>query len=84
MVEARMPEVGKNTCETPRVSACKPPCAICPSRVGQTPGGSSAPKHGGLRGTKGKQEKALALSVRQGKDFCPQCGQLRGQGLTLF
>ena len=31
-----------------------------------------------------KQEKALALSVRQGKDFCPQCGQLREQGLTLF
>ena len=31
-----------------------------------------------------KQEKALALSVRQGKDFCPQCGQLRGRELTLF
>ena len=35
-------------------------------------------------GRKRKQEKALALSVRQGKDFCPQCGQLREQGLTLF
>ena len=31
-----------------------------------------------------KQEKALALSVRQGGYFCPQCGQLRGGELTLF
>ena len=37
MVEARMPEVGKNTCEAPRVSACKPPCAIFLSRVGKKP-----------------------------------------------
>ena len=42
---------------------------------GRTPGGSSAPKHGDLRETKGKQEKAPALSVRQGGYFCPQCGQ---------
>ena len=31
-----------------------------------------------------KQEKALTLSERQGRDFCPQCGQLRGRKLTLF
>ncbi len=31
-----------------------------------------------------KQEKALALSVRQGGYFCPQCGQLRGRELALF
>ena len=45
---------------------------------GRVPGKQSAPKHGDLRETKGKQEKALALSVRQGGYFCPQCGQLRG------
>lgn len=31
-----------------------------------------------------KQEKALALSERQGGDFCPQCGQLQGERLALF
>ena len=31
-----------------------------------------------------KQEKALALTVCQGKDFCPQCRQLRRRKLTLF
>lgn len=70
---------------TPRVNACKAPCAILPPWTRQTlQGGCSAPKHGGLRRTKEKQEKALALSVRQGEDFCPQCGQLQGQKLTLF
>ena len=32
----------------------------------------------------GEQEKALALSEHQGRNFCPQCGQLRGRRLTLF
>lgn len=70
---------------TPRVNACEPPCAILPPRTRQTlPGGCSAPKHGGLRRMKEKQEKALALSERQGGYFCPQCGQLQGRELTLF
>lgn len=68
------------------MSTCEPLCAILLSRAGQgrVPGKQSAPKHGDLRGTKEKQEKALALSVRQGGYFCPQCGQLRGGELTLF
>ena len=66
------------------MSACEPLCAILLSRAGQGPGKQSAPKHGGLRGTKEKQEKALALSARQGGYFCPQCGQLQGRELTLF
>ena len=67
------------------MSTCEPLCAILLSRVGQgVPGKQSAPKCGELRGTKEKQEKALALSARQGGYFCPQCGQLRGQELTLF
>lgn len=69
---------------TPRVSACEPLCAILPMSTGQIHREYFAPKYGCLRGTKGKQEKALALSMRQGGDFCPQCGQLRGRELTLF
>ena len=66
------------------MSTCEPLCAICPSRAGRIPWGKFRTKNGGLRGTKEKQEKALALSARQGGYFCPQCGQLRGQELTLF
>ena len=69
---------------TPRVSACEPLCAILPMSTGQIHREYFAPKYGGLRRTKEKQEKVLALSMRQGGDFCPQCGQLRGQRLTLF
>ena len=33
---------------------------------------------------KGKQEKALALSQRQGSHFHPQCGRLRGTEVDAF
>jgi hypothetical protein len=33
---------------------------------------------------KKKQEKALALSLRQGSHFHPQCGRLRGTGAGAF
>ena len=67
------------------MSACEPFCAILLSRAGQGPlGGEFSTQTRRLRGTKEKQEKALALSARQGGYFCPQCGQLRGRELTLF
>ena len=84
MMEVPMLEAGKDRCKMPHVTACEPSCAIFSPGQCRTHGGSSAPQCGGLRRTKEKQEKALALSVRQGGYFCPQCGQLRGRELTLF
>ncbi len=36
------------------------------------------PEHGKMGGEEKKQKKALALSLRQGNHFNPQCGRLRG------
>ena len=77
-------ETGKDKSKMPRVTTCEPSCAIFYRGQGRPPGKQSAPKCNELRGMKEKQEKALALSARQGGYFCPQCGQLRGQRLTLF
>ena len=41
---------------------------------GRTPGGSSAPKHGDLRETKGKQDKGVASCAATPDDAGPQCG----------
>ena len=71
---------GTLPCVSPRV----PLCAIFPLTTGLSPARPLTAKCGSLRETKGKQEKALALSKRQGRHFCPQCGQLRGQKLTLL
>ena len=68
----------------PHVSACKLSCALLPPRVGQCPRECSAPKFGGLRGTKEKQEKAPALLPRRCGHNRPQCGRFRGRELTLF
>ena len=38
------------------------------------------PEHGKIGGEEEKQEKALALSPRQGGHFHPQCGRLRKTG----
>ena len=35
MLEVPKFETGKDKCKMPRVSACEPPCAICPLRGGQ-------------------------------------------------
>ncbi len=84
MMEVPMLEAGKDRCKMPHMTACEPSCAIFHR-------GSAEPLEEVLHrnavvceGRKKKQEKALAVSVRQGEDFCPQCGQLRGQKLTLF
>jgi len=45
---------------------------------------SSSPEDGEMRREKKKQEKALALSQRQGSHFRPQCGRLRGTGAGAF
>lgn len=73
------------------MSTCEPLCAILLSRAGQGPGEAVCTKTRRFtrderesEGRKRKQEKALALSVRQGGYFCPQCGQLRRRKLTLF
>ena len=84
-------ENDRSKARTPRMSACKP--VVCDSSVEDRtkPLGMFRTEirrftrgRGEARRSEEKQEKALALSVRQGKDFCPQCGQLRGHGLTLF
>lgn len=41
---------------------------------GRTPGGSSAPKHGDLRETKGKQDKGVASCAATPDYIVPQCG----------
>lgn len=45
---------------------------------------SPPPKHSKNRGEKKKQEKALALSLRQGGHFHPQCGRLRETEVDAF
>lgn len=69
---------------TPRVSACEPLCAILPMSTGQIHREYFAPKYGGLRRTKEKQEKAPALLLRRGGHNRPQCGRFQGRRLTLF
>ncbi len=41
-------------------------------------------EHGKIGGEDEKQEKALALSQRQGSHFHPQCGRLRGAEADAF
>ena len=45
---------------------------------------SPPPEHGKMVEKKEKQEKALALSLRQGSHFHPQCGRLRGAEAGAF
>ena len=41
-------------------------------------------EHGKIGGEEEKQEKALALSLRQGGHFHPQCGRLRETEVDAF
>ena len=67
------------------MSTCEPLSAILLSRAGQGPGEAVCTKTRRFTRDERKAEvPALALSVRQGGYFCPQCGQLRGLRLTLF
>lgn len=45
---------------------------------------AAPPKYGKMGKEKKKQEKALALSQRQGSHFPPQCGRLRGAEADAF
>lgn len=45
---------------------------------------ATPPEDGEMGGTKEKQEKALALSLRQGGHFHPQCGRLRETEVDAF
>ena len=67
------------------MSTCEPLCAILLSRVGQgVPGKQSAPKCGELRGTKEKQEKALAAFRAPGRILLPAVRAVAGTGADAF
>ena len=50
---------------------------------GRTPGGSSAPKHGDLRETKGKQDKGVASCAATPDYTVPQCGPRKRKTRTF-
>lgn len=52
---------------TPRVSACEPLCAILPMSTGQIHREYFAPKYGGLRRTKEKQDKGQTPQAAPGQ-----------------
>ena len=84
----------------PILGPCEPLCAPLAGGVGTLPlpGGFpgvcglcaelseawETPISGGKRCGGRKQEKALALLLRLGGHFRPQCGRFPGAGLTLF
>ena len=55
----------------PCVSARKPLCAILPLRAGQSPGGCSAPKYGGLRGDERKAGESPGAFRAPGQVLLP-------------
>ena len=63
---------------TPRVSACKPLCAIRLLRVGQTPEGVLRRNTAVYARTKEKQDKSVPPCWRPAGHFYPQCGQFAG------